>query len=412
MECPHEDTPPEDTAHESVRGRRVALVGRLEGMSKREAQALIRAGGGFPLECADAGVELLVVGDRDSLAVELIDALDESLRRAIENGEVQVVSESQLWQQLGLVEGQQQVKHLYTPAMLADLLGVPVAVVRRWHRRGLIVPSREVRKLPYFDFQEVAAARTLAKLLAAGVTPAAIEKKLAAVRRLLPRYERPLAQLSAIVEGKELLLRQGDGLVEPGGQMRFDFETPAGSANTPDRAGAEGRGDVRLESLTYAAAAGRTVAETALHLCQTAAALDDAGDLAGAADSYRAALAAAGANAEICFRLAETLYRLGDVAAARERYYMAIEIDEDYVEARANLGCVLAESGQLDLAVAAFEGALDFHADYPDVHYHLARILDEQGDIARARDHWLAFIELSPASPWADTARERLAHLQ
>ena len=79
--------------------------------------------------------------------------------------------------------------------MLAELLGVPVAVIRRWHRRGLIVPVREVRRLPYFDFQEVATARRLAELLAAGVSPRAIEKKLAALARYLPGVERPLAQL-------------------------------------------------------------------------------------------------------------------------------------------------------------------------------------------------------------------------
>ena len=82
---------------------------------------------------------------------------------------------------------------------------------------------------------------------------------------------------------------------------------------------------------------------------------------------------------EICFQLAELLYRQGDASAAMERYYMAIELDEDYVEARANLGCVLAETGRHDLAIAAFEGALAYHPDYADVHYHLARSLDERG---------------------------------
>ena len=136
--------------------------------------------------------------------------------------------------------------------------------------------------------------------------------------------------------------------------------------------------------------------------------LEDAGKLAAAADMYRAALAAGGPNAEVCFLLAELLYQLGELPAARERYYMAIELDEDYVEARANLGCVLAESGQLELAVAAFEGALAFHDDYPDVHYHLARALDELGQADAAALHWDAFRKLAPDSPWADEAQARL----
>ena len=89
---------------------------------------------------------------------------------------------------------------MYTPAMLAQLVGVPVAVVRRWHRRGLIKPEREVRRLPYFDFQEVATARRLAELQSAGASPAAIAKYLQALARYLPHVDRPLAQLAIVVE--------------------------------------------------------------------------------------------------------------------------------------------------------------------------------------------------------------------
>ena len=143
-------------------------------------------------------------------------------------------------------------------------------------------------------------------------------------------------------------------------------------------------------------------------MCRLAAELEEDGQLAAAAEMYRAAMAAGGPKAEICFQVAELLYRLGDLGGARERYYMAIELDEDYVEARANLGCVLAETGQRDLAVAAFEGRCGYHPDYADVHYHLARTLDELGQPERAEEHWRAFLELAPDSPWAEEARARL----
>jgi tetratricopeptide (TPR) repeat protein len=139
-----------------------------------------------------------------------------------------------------------------------------------------------------------------------------------------------------------------------------------------------------------------------------AAELEEAGELAEAADMYRAAMAAAGPDPETCFQLAELLYRLGDLTAARERYYMAIELDEDYVEARANLGCVLAETGQWELAVAAFQGALSYHGGYADVHYHLARTLDELGRRDEAEAHWRTFLAMTPDSPWAQQARVRL----
>ena len=113
-------------------------------------------------------------------------------------------------------------------------------------------------------------------------------------------------------------------------------------------------------------------------------------------------------RAEVCFQLAELLYRTNDYTAARERYYMAIELDENYVEARANLGCVLIDTGELDLAIAALLGALKYHPDYPDAHYHLARTLDELGRHEEALDHWRAFLVLAPDSPWAQQARDRL----
>jgi tetratricopeptide (TPR) repeat protein len=280
---------------------------------------------------------------------------------------------------------------LHTPASLAGLLGTSVSTIRRWQRRGWIVPAREVRKLAYFDFQEVATARRLAELSAAGMSLSAIEKTLAALARQLPDVKRPLAELSIVVEGKHLLVRRQDGLVEPGGQLRFDFEA----------GGDAGPADV-LSLADHGAPA------TTDEFIQAAEQLEDEGDSGAAAEMYRAALAAGGPKAEICFRLAELLYQTQQVEAARERYYMAIELDEDYVEARNNLGCVLAELGERELAVSAFHGALAFHDDYADAHYHLGRTLDELGQSDEAVTHWEAFLRLSPSSPWADEARGRL----
>ena len=62
-----------------------------------------------------------------------------------------------------------------------------------------------MRRLAYLDFQEVATARQLAELLATGISPAALERKLADLARLVPGVKRPLAQLSVIVEGKQFL---------------------------------------------------------------------------------------------------------------------------------------------------------------------------------------------------------------
>ena len=378
---------------------RVALVGKLGGMTKRDAKELVRNQGGNCVDRVSGDVELIVIG-ADELPLEEESLLDESIRELAAEGKLEIISETELWRRLGMFDGESN-QRLYTPAMLAELLDVPVSIIRRWHRRQLIVPTREVRRLPYFDFQEVATARQLAELLAAGASPDAIERKLEELARYVPDVERPLAQLSVIVEGRQLLLRQGDGLIEPGGQLRIDFEAldrQDRTSHTPD----DLPDSLPLPSDNLSSTDPELLRETA-------ARYEDEGKLAMAAEWYRAALAAGGPNAETCFQLAELLYRLGDVPAARERYYVAIELDEDYVEARANLGCVLAETGQLELAVAAFQGALLYHSDYADVHYHLARTLDDLGRSAEAEQHWREFLLLAPCSPWSDEARGRLA---
>lgn len=382
-----------DAAH--WRELRVGIVGRLASVTKRDLQSLLKKLGATYVDDWERGVDVVIVGEYDLPPVDLAERV-ERVAAATER-EVRVLSETDFRREL-VDESNSVAQRLYTPAMLADLLGVSVAVVRRWHRRGLIHAVREVRRLPYFDFQEVATARQLAGMLAAGASPQTIERQLSALRRLLPGVDRPLAQLSVIVAGRELLLRQGDGLLEPGGQYRFDFD-----AQDDQDAAAQ-----PIVSLPRAEPSFASKNASARELVETAVQCEENGHLSEAADWYRAALAAEGPNAEFCFQLADVLYRLGDVGAARERYLMAIEIDEDYVEARANVGCILAEEGRFDLAVAAFEGALRYHGDYPDVHYHLARVLDDAGRRTEAETHWRAFLELVPESPWAESARKRL----
>lgn len=378
-------------------GQRISLVGRFAGADQRAVGEMIRTHGGELLDSASAGVDLIVVGEH-SLPLDDQGRLDAILGNAAATSDAaarpEIITETQLWERLGLVDSEQAVHRLYTPRMLAALVNVSVAVIRRWQRLGLIRPVREVLRLPYFDFQEVATARRLGELLAAGVPAREIKRQLAALGRFLPQVDRPLAQLSVMLAGKELLLRQGDGLVEPGGQLRFDFEQ---LEETPD----ERRADAP-------SIASEEPSATAEQMIAAANAHEDAGELAEAIECYRAALAAEGPQPLRVFELAELLYATNDLPAARERYYMAIELDEDFVEARANLGCVLAELGETTLAIAAFRGALRFHADFPDAHYQLALALEQIGETADAREHWQEFLDLAPESPWADTARQRL----
>src|SRR5690349_10425694 len=90
-------------------GERIAFAGRLAGMSKREAQQLVRQRGGAIVERPDATVDLIVLGEqelpRGSDTLEGL--LDEPLRQAVARGDIEVITETKLWQRLGFVDSEQ-----------------------------------------------------------------------------------------------------------------------------------------------------------------------------------------------------------------------------------------------------------------------------------------------------------------
>ncbi len=395
---------------QTLAGRRVLLVGKLASMSRREAEELIRGSGGQVVERPGEGAHLIVVGDeRGDLRQVAADRqlFDDDTRAQIAAGDVELVGESEFWGRIGLVESGQGIERLYTPAMLAELVGAPIAAIRQWHRRGALRAKREVRRLPYFDFEEVRVARKLAGLLAAGCSVSTVNRRLEELSRLLPESSRPLADPAVVVEGRRLFVRRGEGLAEPSGQLLIDFDAAkspaAGEADMP--AAIPFVAALRDGSARRARGAHPMAAEDLRALAEE---LEESGRDDQALDVFRAILVSGDFTADDHFALAELLYRAGDLSAARERYYVAIELDEDFVEARSNLGCVLAEQGDAGLAEAAFRGALEYHPDYADAHYHLARLLDRASRREEAARHWQLFMSLAPASPWADEARERL----
>ena len=389
-----------------IAGKRVAFVGKLGGLTRREAAQLVREQGGIPVDRNSTNVDCVVVG-AEQLPLDAQElARQESMREMAADGVLEIIAESEFWRRLGLIETQHQIKQLYTPAMLADLLKISIATVRRWHRLGLIEPKHVVHRLPYFDFQEVQSARQVATWIDQGAKPGDIQRQLQLFAALVPNGQRSLTQLDIIVEGRQLLLRQGEGLVEAGGQRRIDFdafevEDEAAPNDLP-------RPILRLSEHQEAIEFDAGVALTQQQMLDRALELETNGRLREAIEWYRIVLARFEVTAELHFQLAELLYREGEVEAARERYYAAIELDDDFVEARANLGCVLHETGRSDLAIAAFRGALAQYEGYADVHYHLARVLDDNQHRAEATFHWQRFTELAPQSPWIYEAQARL----
>jgi len=394
---------------ESIAGLRIALVGRFGGMNQKQAAHVLRSFDALVVDHDDSNLDWVVIGAEESPLAEA-DLLSTRMRDSAARGDVEVVHETDLWQRLGLVEIEQSIRRYHTPAMLAHLLGVSVHVIRRWQRRGLITPVRTLHRLPYFDFQEVATARRLAQWIATGASPQAIERRLVELVEVLPELQRPLDQLSILVEGSHVLLRGGEGLLEPNGQLRFDFDSLDQNARD-DAIEANQSGVTKLAIYEEPPDVVPFRSPEDLFsddLLDAAFEAEEDGDLALAVDYCHAILARDGPRPDIDFQLGELLYRSGEVVAARERFYSAIETDPDFVEARMGLGCVLQETSQIDLALAAFRGALELHEDYSEAHYHMANLLDELGQDQEAEHHWQRFLDLAPESPWAQEARDRL----
>lgn len=474
--------------HPLLQGRRVALGKQLAITTRSDWKRLIKQHGGYPVDQIDDFTDVLLVGqdeersfaerdfaERDfsepdfekrdlaeqaiggsaSAPHELTDLPVPTFKLSADTnrqpGSLAVMAEAELWQLLSGDHAAVDLSRYYTPQMLAGLLDVSVATIRRWHRRGLIVPVHQVNKLPYFDFQEIASARRIARWIQNGQSPAAIERQLITIAEA-SGDDRPLSQLSIIVRGRQVLLRAGEGLTSATGQMHFNFDDGVAFEPVVDRSDqhdhdqrhnktddpSDRDDDGELTSSMSAALltisppeaseatrrpdrpsvlpfvkfedfASHEFDKSPDEFIRWATELEDDGDPAAALEVYRAMALAHGSTPDVSFRIAELLYQIGDLSAARERYYFAIELDETFVEARASLGCVLAEQGKNELALAAFRGALDYHLNFADVHFHLARLLDEMGRTDEAVIHWDAFLQLAPKSPWAQEARVRLS---
>ena len=232
----------------SLRGERILFVGKLSSMSRPEVcQLVVQQGADVAGDASlsdvgpssdEAAITLVVIGDSHPNLDSALQSEGSDYSQLVKSlvsregvaPHTELVHESELWQRIGLVgsdvHASAGVQKLYTPAMLAELLDVPVAAIRRWYRQGAILACQSVRRLPYFDFSEVSVARHLSALYAAGCSLRVIDRKLAELKRSLPEVERPLCDPSLVVAGRRLYVRRGDELAELGGQLLIDFDKP------------------------------------------------------------------------------------------------------------------------------------------------------------------------------------------
>ncbi len=392
----------------ALSGERVTFTGVLASMTHAQAAELVQQHGGEATDHVSRQLTMLVVGeegwpleDDGRISRKLQEVLDWQGRGV----PIRVVQESDFLRMLGLSEQPEEVRRLHTPAMLSQILQVPVYIIRSWERAGLIRAVRRVHRLPYFDFQEVSSARRLSELLQAGVPRAEIERSLQALTRVIGRERRPLEQLDLLVRDHRLLIRDAHGLRDPRGQRLLDWER---DTDAPDQPGA-GDADHHPISISFLAARQQALEmerrDWFVEGCRHA----DEGDLLAAIEAFRLALMMEPLNPEVHFHLGDVLYRLGRTHAALERYFAAVELDHDYLEAWTQIGALQRELGDAEGALDAFRVALDIHENYADVRFQMAETLAELGRTEEAIPHWEAYLELEQRGPWAELARQRLS---
>ena len=413
--------PPELDSSPCLQGEKVAFTGILASMTHRQAYELVVENGGTSSVHVSRKVTMLVVGEEGwpldeegKASVKVEQAVD-----LINSGvPLQILKESEWLRLLGLEHRERDVHRLFTPAMLQKKLDIRVGVVRRWERLGLIKPEQRVYRLPYFDFQEVAAVRRLQEMLKAGVPRDRIEQSLSGLRLLLPSVDRPLAQLEILARDSRVVFRDGNGLVEARtGQRMLDFDSewvdssPNLSESENERSAQAGLSDApstipipTFGVVTETTPANWNAEEWFDHGCGL---LADNG-VTEAVEAFRMALMLCPDDAEIHFYLASALYRIGNVGGAMERYHVAVELDHEYIEAWTQLGCLRFETGDSQAAIEAFDIALTCHADYSDAVYHKATVLSELGRNDEAVVLWKQYLDFDQEGPWATSVMERL----
>ena len=372
---------------DGLRHARLVFTGRLGTLDRAHAERLVRENGGRCVELVNQWTTHVVVGlggwpllPDGAVSQALVRAEQWQRRRS----GIQIWSELQFRQAVGLDQSPGVDGACYDAHTAAQMVGVSAAALERWRQLSVVQP-RDGR----YDFQDLVALRTLRALLENGVRLASIRAGLQKLADLLPDCRRPLAQLQLIADGSAGLLAQvGDALFEPDGQMRLDF-SPAAAPPPVSRLGPTSL-DERLAR---------------------AAELEENADWRGALALYDDAPQQHAREPVLWFNRGNTLRELGRASEAVASFRRALELDPTLSVAWYNLADQLDAVGDLRGALAALQHAVTADPQFADAYFNLAALHEESGAIAEADAAWTAYLSLDPQGPWADVARARRALL-
>ena len=346
-------------------GQTLHLVGRIQGLTRRRLEQLVRSRGGK-------------LAPRPSNRVTMIGLGHSAVALALDDGRVKLppglpataalISENVLRRHLGLLEPPPSVERSMARAEIERLAGLSPNLLACLVLFDVLEPVDD-----RFAYRDLVAAREAARLLKRGV---ALGDVLAA-SVVLRRRGSHLAE-ARLTEGPSgALVREiGGQLAELSGQLTMRLEQTA----------ARSLDDLLVE------------AEEA----------SERGDLAAAESLYTTAMRADAADPVLPFNLGNVFQSQGRAPEAKIAWQIAVARDPAFAEAWYNLALTAEDEKQTDLAVAEYRRAVQAQPDYADAYFNLALLLTKLDRCAEALGIWERFLELEPSSRHASTAQKAL----
>jgi tetratricopeptide (TPR) repeat protein len=346
-------------------GQTVFLVGRIQGMTRRRLDHLVRARGGRLMTKPSARVTMIAVG-HSATANVLPDG-----RIRLPAGlpaSAAMISDYQLRRHLGILRPPEAADRSLAAADLERLSGLTPRLLSCLALFDVLEPVGE-----RYAYRDVVAAREAGRLLARGIEMRQVLEAAIALRRRGSH----LAE-TRLTEGPsgELLRDLSGQLAELSGQLTMPLDQNVRS----------------VDELLAAAERAET-----------------AGDLATAESLYATALRADADDPVIPFNLGNVFDAESRGAEAKIAWQIAVARDPAFAEAWYNLAMAAEDESHADLAVAQYRRAVQARPDYADAHFNLALLLTKLDRYEDALAAWERFLELEPSSKQAATAKRAAA---
>jgi tetratricopeptide (TPR) repeat protein len=266
----------------------------------------------------------------------------------------------------------------------AKLLGLPRSTIRAFVEAGFVSPARGRGRSLEFSFRDLIVLRTAQSLVAAKVPQRRITRSLKRLREQLPE-SMPLSGLSISAVGDQVVVREGQSRWQAdSGQylLAFDGDPERGALSVVEGK-ARAQPMVRTEGRAQAveARASRDEAEPDSWF-DRALALEDE-DIQAARTAYEQAIKADPKHLAARTNLALLLHQAGRLADAERTYRAALLACGDDALVHFNLAVLLEDLKRRAEAVKSYEAALAADPAMADAYYNLALLCEQ---IGRPRD--------------------------